>query len=256
MVTSAGWRASRIYLRASINDLSKNLSSTTKLFPDDTYIFSVVHDINLPLSQLNDALIKISNWAYQWKMSFNPQVTKQAQEVVFFRKSRKVTHPTVYFNNSPVAPSSSQKHLGIHLDEKLNFIHHIKEKISKTNKGVGVIKKLNDTLPRKALLTLHKSFIKPHLDYGGVIYDQPNNESFCNKLETFQYNAALAITGSIQGTSKVKLYKELGLESLKSRRWFRRLCYFYKIKTFGLPSYLSNLISSGVLITLGTQKML
>ena len=56
----------------------------------------------------------------------------------------------------------------------------------------------------------------------------------------------MAITGSIQGTSKVELYKELGLESLKSRRWFRCLCYFYKIKTFGLPSYLSNLISSGV----------
>ena len=50
--------------------------------------------------------------------------------------------------------SSSQKHLGIHLDEKLNFIHHIKEKISKANKGIGVIKKLNNTLPRKALLTL------------------------------------------------------------------------------------------------------
>ena len=73
--------------------------------------------------------------------------------------------------------SSSQKHLGIHLDEKLNFIHHIKEKISKANKGIGVIKKLNNTLPRKALLTLYKSFVRPHLDYGDIIYDQPNNES-------------------------------------------------------------------------------
>ena len=87
------------------------------------------------------------------------------------------------------------------LDEKLNFIHHYKEKISKGNKGIGVIKKLN-TLPRKALLTLYKSFVRPHLDYGDIIYDQPNNESFCNKLETVQYNATLAITESIQGTSK------------------------------------------------------
>ena len=84
------------------------------------------------------------------------------------------------------------------------------------------------------------------MDYEDIIYDQPNNESFCNKLETAQYIAALAITGSIQGTSEVKLYKELGLESLKSRRWFRCFCCFYKIKTFGLPSYLSNLISSCV----------
>ena len=125
-----------------INGLPKNLSSTDKLFADDTSIIPVVYDISLSSMQLNDDLIKVSNWAYQWKMSFNPEVTKQAQEVVFSRKSQKVTHPTVYFNNSPVTRSSSQKHLGIHLVEKLNFIHHIKEKISKANKGVSVIRDL------------------------------------------------------------------------------------------------------------------
>ena len=222
MVTSASWHASRILgpllFLVYINDLSKNLSSTAKLFADDTSIFSVVHDISLSSLQLNDDLIKISNWTHQWKILFNPEVTKQAQEVIFSRKSQKVTHPTVYLNNSPVTWSSSQKHLGIHLDEKLNFIHHIKEKISKANIGIGVIKKLNNTLPRKTLLTIYKSFVRPHLDYGDIIYDQPNNENFCNKLETVQYNATLAITVSIQGTSKVKLYTKLGLESLKSRR--------------------------------------
>ena len=109
----------------------------------------------------------------------------------------------------------------IHLDEKLNFNHHVKEKITKANKGIGVIKKLSNTLPRDALLTIYKSFVRPHLDYGDIIYDQPQNESFCNKLESIQYNAALAITGAIRGTSKTKLYKELGLEFLKSRRCFR-----------------------------------
>ena len=175
-------------------------------------------------------------------MSFNPEVTKQTQEVVFSCKSQKVTHPTAYFNNYPVKRDSSQKHLGIHLDEKLDFINHIQEKISKANKGVGIIEKLNNTPPKKVQLTLYKSFVRPHLDYGDVIYDQPSNESL--KLETVQYNAALAITGSIQGTLEVKLYKEFGLELLKSRRWFRSLCCFYNIKTFGLPSYLSNLISA------------
>ena len=74
--------------------------------------------------------------------------------------------------------SSSQKHFVIQLHEKLNFIHHIKEKNSKANEGVALIEKLNKTLPRKALLTLFKSFVKPHLYYGDIIYDQPNNESF------------------------------------------------------------------------------
>ena len=70
-----------------INDLSKNLSATAKLFADDTNIFSVIHDISLSSLQLYDDLIKISSWAHQWKMSFNPEVTKQAQEVVFSRLS-------------------------------------------------------------------------------------------------------------------------------------------------------------------------
>ena len=108
----------------------------------------------------------------------------------------------------------------------LNVNHHVKEKITKTNKGIGVIKKLNDTLSRDALLTLYKSFVRPHLDYSDIIYDQPQNESFCNKLESTQYNVALAIAGATRGISKIKLFKGLGLEFTKSRRWFRRLCTF------------------------------
>ena len=123
-----------------INDLFKNLSSTVKLFADDTSIFSVVHDISLSLLQLNDDLIKISNWEYQWKMSFNPEVTKQAQEVVFSRKSQKVTHPTVYFNNFLVTQSSSQKHLVINLDGTLNFIHHLKKNYPKPTKVLVLLK--------------------------------------------------------------------------------------------------------------------
>ena len=105
------------------------------------------------------------------------------------------------------------------------------------------------------MLTIYKSFVRPHLDYGDIIYDQPQNESFCNKLESIQYNAALAITGAIRGTSKTKLYKELGLEFLKSRRWFRRLCTFYKSRTYNIPIYLADLLPKGThSYILATQK--
>ena len=63
-------------------------------------------------------------------------------------------------------------------------------------------------------------------------YDQPSNESFCNELEILLYNSALAITGLTQKTSKIKLHDELGLKSLKSRRWSKQLYGFYKIKNF------------------------
>ena len=80
------------------------------------------------------------------------------------------------------------------------------------------------------------------MDYGHIVYDQPTNDSFCKKLESVQYNAALAMTGAIKGTSQVMLFKELGLESLKLRRKLRRLRTFYKIKTTGLCSYLFSFV--------------
>ena len=118
----------------------------------------------------------------------------------------------------------------LYLDGKSNFSQHIKIKISKENKGIGIIKSLLNILSRKSLVTISKFFVRPHLDYCDVICDQAKNESFCTKIERIQYNAALAITGEIRGTSPIKLYKELGLESLRFRRWFRRLCTFFKIK--------------------------
>ena len=67
------------------------------------------------------------------------------------------------------------------------------------------------------MLTIYKSFVRPHLDYGDIIYDQPQNESFCNKLESIQYNALLAISGTTWGTSKTKLLKELGWSFWKAK---------------------------------------
>ena len=92
------------------------------------------------------------------------------------------------------------------------------------------------------MLTVCKFFLRPHLDYGDVIYDRAFNESFQNKLESFQYNDASAITGAVRGSSREKLYQELGLESLKSRRWYRKLCLFFKLKKNKHPSYLFDMI--------------
>ena len=150
-------------------------------------------------------------------MSFNPDLNKQAQEVIFSRKMTKSPHPQVFFNDISVSRVSFQKHLGIYPDEKLNFNHHIKEKMTKAMKGIGVIKRLSKMLPQHSLLTIYKSFVRRHLDYGDTLYDQLNNKSFCQKIETDQYNAALAITGAIKGTSQIKLGNELGLESLEFR---------------------------------------
>ena len=88
------------------------------------------------------------------------------------------------------------------------------------------------------MIAIYKSFVRSHLDYGDLIYDQRNNEIFCQQIESVQCNASLATTCTIKGTSRLKLYNEIGLELLKFGRWFRKLCTFYKIKSTGLPLYL------------------
>ena len=137
---------------------------------------------------------------------------------------------------------STQKHLGLILDEKLNFKDQLRVTLDKANRGISILQKLWHYIPHQSLVTLYKSFIRSYLDFADVIYDQPTNKSFCDKLESLQYNAALSITGAIRGTSKEKLYKELGFEYLSSRRWFKRLSMFYKNLKNQSPSYLYELI--------------
>ena len=148
-----------------------------KLSADDTLLFSIIHDPNTSANELNSDLQNISKWVYQWKMSFNLDQNRQAQEVIFSRKIAKSSHSQIIFNNMSVFRVNFQKHLGIYLDEELNFNNHIKEKICKAMQGVDVIRKLNKILPRNSLITIYKPFVRPHLDYSDVLYDQPNNEN-------------------------------------------------------------------------------
>ena len=97
-------------LKTIISDI---LLSTVKLFPDDTSLFSVVNYSNISANELNKNLQKISEWAYKWKMSFNPDLNKKAQKVVFSGKLNKSSHPKIFFNNVPVVHASWQKHLGM-----------------------------------------------------------------------------------------------------------------------------------------------
>ena len=142
-----------------INDLTEGLSSNAKLFADDTSLFSVIHDIQTSANNLfkdlnlNKDLERISNWATQWKMNFNPDTTKQASEVIFSRKLKKNVYPPLLFNNVSVTRTSSQKHLGIIFNNQLKFDDHIKMVSRKISKTMGVLRKLQNFLPSAALIT-------------------------------------------------------------------------------------------------------
>ena len=79
-------------------------------------------------------------------MSFNPDPSKQAQEVIFSRKLKNVSHPPLVFNNANVSSCKSQKHLGVLLDSKLTFEEQYKTILSKTNRTIGLLRSTNNYL--------------------------------------------------------------------------------------------------------------
>ena len=122
--------------------------------------------------------------------------------MIFSRKINKIDHPPLYFNQNLVKLSSTHKRLRMVLDTKLDFSLHLKNIQNKVNKTKGLLRKLQDTLPRTSLITIFKSFIRLHLDYGDIIYDRSYNTWFHGNIESIQYNAALAIMGAVRGTSR------------------------------------------------------
>ena len=175
-------------------------------------------------------------------MQFNPDPDKQANEVYFSRKSNTDDHIPITLNNIPIQLCESQKHSGVNLNKHLNFYEHIERKIKICIKLIGTIKHLSVHFLRKSLLTIYKSFVRRHLDYGNMLYNNSVNESLIDKLEKVQYQACLAITGTIQDTSHESLYKELGQRSLQSRRLYRKMIFFYKILNGLTPKYLFEIL--------------
>ena len=132
------------------------------------------------------------------------------------------------------------------------FKGHTNEAIKKAKKGVGVIKFMSKYAPpRESLEQIYKSYVRSQIEYGDVIFHEtPSNNPFSfdisekmHQLEKIQYSAALAVSGAWKGTSYQKLYSELGWESLSQRRWFRRMCLFFKIINKSAPLYLQNCVS-------------
>ena len=161
-----------------INDLTNDIKSKCKLFPDNTNLFSVVHDIDTSVNDLSHDLEKTSEWAFQWKMKFNPDHTKQTQEIIFSKKEAISIHPVV--------STATRKPLGMILDSRLSYKNHLQSVFSRVNKIIGLLRKVQPTLPKKSLETIYKSPIMSHLDYGDVVCDQVSNKSFHQSLESLQ----------------------------------------------------------------------
>ena len=129
-----------------INDLERNTKYNIIFFADDTMLLSVVKNPKISAEDLNHDLEVIYQWAYQWKLEFNPDPTKQATEVLFSCKKIGRNHPQITFNGTVVRKMSEQKHLGLTFDSKLSFETHLNEKMIKAKRNLGIIRYLSKFL--------------------------------------------------------------------------------------------------------------
>ena len=207
---------SPLFFLVYINDSTANIRCDMKLFADGTSLFRTANDPYQAAADMNHDLNVVKNWPNQWRMLFNPDHMKQAVEITFFTKRNSINHTVLKFNNAPVVKVDEHKHFGMILDSKMSFASHIQAATLKCRRGIRMIKFLWTYLPRKTLEQLYKSYVRPNLDYGDVIYHVPHSD--CERSQTpfltrnmdqyeqIQYSAALAITGAWKGTFHEELY--------------------------------------------------
>ena len=126
---------------------------------------------------------------------------------------------------------NEHKHLGIILDDKLNFQSHIKEAITKARRGIGIIKYLSRYVNREMLDQVYKLHVTPHLDYGDILYhkyDPEMRQGFTETLEQVQYSAALAAAGALKGTSGQKDSSGTGLRNPLSKKMVSKAVPFFQ----------------------------
>ena len=207
-----------------INDIIEDIESEIFIFADDTTIAASGKTPELTSNKLNRDLIKIKQWSDKWKVTFN---AKKSKEMIFSKHTYLNTAP-LKFNNINIDRVTIHKHLGVHLSSNLDWSEQLKRVCLKANQKIGVLKHIK-LLQRHTLDVLYKIIVRSVLDYGLPIYFNSLSLSDKERLERIQYNAAKLVTGALPCTSRVKLYEELGWETIQQRADFLGLTLYHKI---------------------------
>ena len=224
-----------------INDIVTEISSNIRLFADDTSLYLTINrrdQVVLANETLNSDISKISKWAQDWLVTFNPN---KSESMLISRKQNTNVFPPLVMDNQAISDVENHKHLGLFLSDDCSWHSHIDYIKSKAWSKIHLMRKLMYQLDRRALETIYLSFIRPLLEYSDVVWD---NCTIYEKdeLDKIQNEAARICSGATKLISLNKLSAEIGWESLQSRRSKHKLIMYYKM-THGLsPTYLSELV--------------
>ena len=219
-----------------VNDIADNLLNISRLFADDTSVSSSSNDTQEIKRTLERDMEKVLDWSNKWKVSFNPSKT----ELLFIGNCPDDFE--IIFNNTPIKPIDSHKHLGLTFSSNAKWSLHIDNICNSALRRINFLKKLKYKLTRCTLNKIYCTFILPILEYGCEVWGGCSKGDE-EKLEKVQLEAARLVTGLPLFTSKCYLYSETGWEKLCDRRERRKLTLFHKIFHNNTPEYLSDIIT-------------
>lgn len=219
-----------------INDLPLNISSTIRLFADDCVIYQKITS-QAKLLELQNDLVKITDWCDKWKMSLNINKCRCMR----FSGSPHGSRPTLFLNGTPLEYTNQYKYLGLHLTPNLSWKTHIEQILLSANRSLGYVRRNFRSAPTNLRRLLYITLIRPKLEYASSIW-HPHHVTLTDSIESFQNRAARFIVADYSRFSSVTSIKtNLGLPELSLRRRISRLSLFHKV--FYTPSLKQSLLS-------------
>ncbi len=228
-----------------VNDLVDDLISLPYLFADDTSLFKIIDpvDPDTTFRQLNRDLSVLSEWAWQWRVTFN--ASKTVYMIVSNKPVGSINYPDLYLDGVKLTKVNSHKHLGVTLTHNMKWGIHLDAAICKANKRLNGIRRIRFLITREARIILYKALVLPILEYGNILYD--NCALYLKqRLESVQRQAAIVCTCAFRNASYNRLLDELGWASLEERRKYFRLTTMYKMVNSKVPEYLCDLCPARV----------
>ena len=223
-----------------LNALTNSVKNDILFFADDTSLYSshTTKDIHATQLSLQNDLDAIHKYGREWAITFN--ATKTIQQTFSYKRNHQP--PNLTFGEESIPIRESHTHLGLAFSNDLRFHEHVNKLCQKVNRTLSPIYPIARYLSRPILDQIYKIYVRPHFDYGDIIYDGHITIQDAARLETLQNRAAR--TGALFRTSTEKLRLELGWEALSKRQQMHRLIVYHKLNDNGqqTPEYATSML--------------
>ena len=208
-----------------INDLPGVVGSVCRLFADDCKLYRNIKS-DADLKELQDDIDRLCKWNKDWLLGFN------------IKKCKVVSYGNIHFEmeysltdsdnkSHTLSTDDSECDLGILFKNNLKFDEHINKVVNKVNSIIGLIRRKFTHIDKSLFLTLYKSLVRSHLDYGNLIF-YPTTKKYKQVLENAQRRATRLVP-ELHGMSYRERLIELNLSTLDYRRKRYDIIQVFKI---------------------------